>query len=212
MEILIPLLVIIGSLFIALIVYMFKLGAVQRPTKKSGSTEYRSYTPYRPSDYDEFYSIWHGKRYTYAEYTYWKKALSYIYEYAKSGEYQYAYEFVNNILNDKDNKKYALELYHLIDHTIINLYPLRDIGECADMLISLGLHGISLIDDYILQAKGECVWRYPTKLLILLERKGQLDEAIELCTFLAERNVRDTGYATFYARRNKLIDKKERGV
>jgi hypothetical protein len=51
------------------------------------------------------------------------------------------------------------------------------------------------------------VWRFPTQLLILLENADRLEEAIELCDFLASRKVKDTGYGDFLTRKEKLVKK-----
>lgn len=153
-----------------------------------------------------------GQDYSLEEYEYWSKALNYICEFVDRKDYLSAGELVINVLNDKDNKKYACELYRLIDNAIYYLYPLREEGNCKEVIFDIAYRGLNLIDDYIEQSKGYLTWRYPTKLVIMLEKEGRIEEAIELCDFFSSRGVRDTGYESFEARKNKLQRKLSRGT
>lgn len=152
-------------------------------------------------DYDVSYG---PRRYSREEYNYWSNATKYICDYSMDGEYDLVYRLVVNILEDKDNKAYAYELYRLIDTAIYYLYPLREEGNCKEEIFDLAFRGLTLIDDYIEQSEGYLTWRYPTKLVIMLEKERRIEEAIELCDFFTSRGVRDTGYENFEARKRKL--------
>ena len=147
------------------------------------------------------------------EANFWNGALRHISDFAKCADYLSAYEFIRNILASKNNAKYAYELYTLIDHAIIELYPSREYRECTDAIIDLGMRGLFMIDDYIRQVnelKGNPVWRFPTKLVILLERRERYEEAISICDIMISKNVIDSGYGTFEVRREKLVSKYEK--
>lgn len=165
---------------------------------------------------NSYYASFGQKYYTNKrEAEFWVEALRHIYDFAKRADYAMVHEFIGNILADKDNEKYAYELYILIDHAIIDLYPCREYQQCTDVLIDLGFRGISILDQYLRcveELGGNPVWRFPTKLVILLERQERYEEAIELCDFLASRNVIDSGYGTFEIRRDKIVSKYEKKI
>jgi hypothetical protein len=156
-----------------------------------------------------------GHEYTKEEHDFWSGALSYVIQYATEQDYISAYELLMNVLSSKDNDKYAYDLYGLIDASIYYLYPIRDVGNCREFIIDIGTYGISLLDRYIADVKAhsdcDCVWRFPTQMLILLEKSERLEEAIELCDFLTSRRVIDTGYGDYFiARKAKLVKKLNR--
>lgn len=150
-----------------------------------------------------------GVKYYYdsKEYRYWLNADKKMFDLIRSGKYAETYKFLIGVLESKDNYEYAYELYNLIDQAIYNLYPMRNLDGCTDMILELGKRGFALIDGYIEVARQYTVWRFPTQIAIILEKQGKLEDAIELCKFLEERNVRDTGYNTFAARRLKLEER-----
>lgn len=145
--------------------------------------------------------------YSRVEFNYWQRAQRKLFDLAHDGKYREAYEHLAKIFETKDHYECAYELYRLVDFAIYELYPMRNLEGCTDLILDLGKRGFDLIDGYIEVARQYTVWRFPTQIAIILEKSGKIEEAIELCKFLEERNVRDNGYNTFAARRLKLEEK-----
>ena len=110
----------------------------------------------------------------------------------------------------------SIHLYEDIDYCtvfVIQKDVIKDVHSFFKQLKKRYLNSIAIVyicdelDDYIEEAKGEAVWRYPTKIAIILERLGRIEEAIDLCAYLAERGVIDTTYNNFEIRRRKLLKK-----
>ena len=152
-----------------------------------------------------------GHTYTAEEHIFWRDALNRIVSYTNALDYKSAHDYLINILDTKDNNKFAYDLYSLIDTSMYYMYSIRNVEGCRDALIDICLRGIQLLDGYIADVEkhtdSNCVWRFPTQLLILLEKSDRLEEAIKLCDFLASRNVKDTGCGDFLTRKAKLVRK-----
>ena len=148
-----------------------------------------------------------SRKYSKQEWEYWNGAVSYFSKYSETEDYTSIWELTNNIWNDKDHELYAYDLYRTIDHAIYYLYPFREKEGASDMILDLGQKGLSVVDGYKSVAKLNTVWRFPAKLAIILEKKGRIAEAIELCDFCIKHGIIDTNHSLFDARKHRLLKK-----
>lgn len=141
---------------------------------------------------------------------FWQKAHVYAHEYISQYDMETLKEFIYNIWNTRDKFESAIDLHFFLNDVVNALYKIRNYNEGYYSLIEeLCTLDLSNFNNYIKRADKPPPYLFDnaTRLAIILENKGKIIEAIELCDFCIEHKIIDKGYRSFSDRKEHLIRK-----
>lgn len=117
-----------------------------------------------------------------------------------------AMDVVVDILANTDKQVFAVERHFFLLGVIDKLYAMRDVFP-ESVNFCLGLCEIDLRDlHYFMEETGhrDVYAVSPTRAAIILEKKGNLEEAIEICDKAIKLGVLDSNHQPFTVRKEKL--------
>ena len=148
---------------------------------------------------------------------FWDDASEYISSYIRARELDLVSELILNIWNTRERAEHAEDLHRMLNHALNESYPLRYSSDAMFRFVLFVCDlDISNIENYakvaVRRPDGLCFMPSVEKKAIILEKSGQLEEAIFTCDKGIEYRVLDSGYkrdgyGSFEARKMRLVNK-----
>lgn len=181
-----------------LIVSTQSLSAPIENTAKDPKNEGASYT--MPAFYNEY----NVNNTTYTTFLY--SHYNHIYPLIVSGNVDEAYEKAIQVLSLEYENKTAVDVHYYLIRLADAFYKQRDkYTQCVDYTIKLCKRDIDLLPA-LFELKG-CSNPLITRLCVIYEKQGKIEEAIELCDLAEKYGFTDNKFTPFSCRKIKLQKK-----